>query len=361
MTVSARQIRVGVNKATSGSWGTGAAVATAVGAGDGVYVFDDLGIQISRNYSRDESAGQAFIGNVMGATTSAISGAIPTFLHYHDSFQNVLWALTLGTGGTAPTQLGTTTAYTNTFEPAGSAGKNGNYATIVRDVSHGILEVPGAKFTGFELAFGQDGRGEIRWSFLGDTEKRDSTINTSSQIAALTFPTLGLRAHFDDVTFRVNAQSGGALAASDAVKITSLRVRYTQPLDTKFVAGQLTIIEPLEDGWPEVEIEAEFARFLSTDLSLFRDAHTNDTRLKADITFVGPTLATTNYGLLFQFPNLYIPPGGFTLSVPGGAGQLVPRVRLMALATTTAPTGMTGVTVPMRVVTTGVSSTNPFA
>lgn len=356
MGVDARQTKVGINIATSGSWGQGAAVATAVGAGDGFYVMDDLGIQLRVNYTQDVSAGQSFIGSVQTATTQAISGVIPAFLSYNDAWQNVLWALTLGTGGTSPTQVGTTTAYTNTFEPA--TNKTGRYATIVRDKSQILSEVPGAKFTGFELSFGESGRAEMRWAFIGDTEKSDSVINTATQVSALTFPTLGYRAHFDDVVTRINAQSGGALSASDAIKVTSARVRFSQPLDTKYVGGQVTIIEPEEDGHPTIEVELEFARFDSTSDDFFV-AHRDSTFYKLDMTFTGPTLATTNYGLLLQFPNLVV--AEYAAPVPGAANQVAPRMRLVALSTTSAPTGMTGVTKPIRVVTTGISTTNPFA
>lgn len=356
MGVEARQTKVGINIATSGSWGSGAAVATAVGAGDGFYVVDELGIQLQTNYTQDTSAGQSFIGSVQTATIAAINGVIPTFLNYNDAWQNVLWALTLGTGGTSPTQVGTTTAYTNTFEPA--TNKTGRYATIVRDKVQFVSEVPGAKFTGFELTFGEAGRAEMRWSFIGDTEKSDSSINTATQVSALTFQTLGLRAHFDDVVTRINAQGGGALGASDAIKITSLRVRFAQPLDTKYVGGQTTIIEPEEDGHPSFDVEVEFARFDSTSDDFFA-AHRDATEYKMDITFTGPTLATTTYGLLFQFPRLFV--AEYAAPVPGAASQVAPRARFMALSTTAAPTGMTGVTKPMRVTTTGVSTTNPFA
>src|SRR5688572_14206245 len=98
MGVDARQTKVGINIATSGSWGNAAAVATAVGAGDGHYVRDDIGQQLKQNYSRDNSAGQNFIGSVQSATTEAITAAVPMFLHYNDSWQNILWALVLGTG-----------------------------------------------------------------------------------------------------------------------------------------------------------------------------------------------------------------------------------------------------------------------
>lgn len=357
MAVHARQTKVGINIATSGSWGIGAAVATAVGAGDGHYVRDDIGQQLKMQQSRDDSASQNFIGSVQSANAEAIQAAIPMYLHYNDTFQNVLWALTLGTGGTAPTRIAVTTAYTNTFEPA--TNKTGRYATIVRDKSQYISETPGVKFTGFEISVGENGRMEIMWNYIGNLEKTDSSINTATQISALTFPTLGLRAFFDDCVIRLNSQGGGALSSSDAMKFTSLKVRFSQPLDAKHVGGQTTIIEPEEDQFPDIGLELEFGRFDATSDDFF--AHHRDTvALKGDITFTGAAIdATSNYTLVLQFPNLIV--SDYAAPVPGGAGQVPPRIALSALSTTTAPTGMSGVTVPLRVVTTGTASGNPFA
>lgn len=356
MAVHARQTKVGINIATSGSWGTGVAIATAVGAGDGFYVRGDLGVQLQMMQSADDSAGQNFIGSVQSGNTEAVAITVPTYLHYNDAWQNVLWALTLGTGGTSPTQVGTTTAYTNTFEPA--TNKTGRYATVVRDKVMMVSEVPGVKFTGFDLTFGEAGRAEINWVAVGDLEKSDSTINTATQISALTFPTLGRRAFFDDCTVRLNSQSGGSLAGSDKVFITTLRVRFSQPMDSKHVSGATSIIEPEESGFPECTIELEFGRYDSASHAFFA-AHRDTTAFKADITFVGPTLATTTYGLLMQFPNMIVTNN--QAPVTGGADQVTPSLSLRALSTTSAPTGMTGVTAPIRVVTTGVSTTNPFA
>lgn len=356
MGVHARLIRVGINIATSNSWGTGTANAIAVGAGDGHYVRDELGIQRQTGFHEDDSAGQTYIGAVQSSHPAAIDAMIPTFLHYNDVFQNVLWALVLGNGGTTPTQLGASTAYTNTFEPSGGAKR---YATIVRYKSVDTFEVPGAKFTGFELRSGDGGRLEIDWKFVGNDEISDSVINTTTQVSALTFPTLGLRAFFDQLVFRINSQSGGALGASDAIKITSFKLTMNQPVDTKYVGGQLTIIEPEDDGFPSFEIAVTFARFDAASLAFF-DGHRDGTKYKADLTITGPVITgATNYGLLVQFPNVYLPE--YRAPVPGGAGQVQPFMRIRALSTTTAPTGMTGVTVPMRVVTTGTMSSNPFA
>jgi hypothetical protein len=357
MGVTARQTKVGINIATAASWST-AAIATAVGAGDGHYLRDDVQIQHKPQIGKEDVATQTYIGMVQVGNFEAIQAQLPMYLHYHDAWQNVLWALALGTGQTAPTQIGVTTAYNNTFEPATS--RSNLWATIVRDKSVYVSEVTGAVLNGFELRVGEMGRMEIDWLFTGNNEVEDSTINTSTQIAALTFPTLGRRFFFKDAVIRVNSQAGGALSASDAIPFTTFKLRVEQPVDVKFVGGQQTCIQPLDNGFPKIAIDLTFARFNSTSQGFFSTMKAG-TRYKADIVFTGPAIdATSSYGLKFQFPHLAV----MSLVSPlPNVAQGEPKITLEGLGTSAAPTGMTSpaVTAPVRVTTTGTSSTNPFA
>ncbi len=351
MAVSPRSSKVGINIATSGSWGT----ATAVGAGDGVWVTDDLKATLSMQVDEDMSAGQDFIGSMQVANHNVVKAEVPCYLHYNDTFQNVFWALACGTGGTAPAAVGTSTAYTNTFEPA--TNKTGLYATIVRDKVTFISEIPSAKCTGFELKFGDNGRGEIVWMFTGTKEKVDSSVNTSTQVSALTFPTQGMRAFFKQAEFRVNLQSGGALGTSDEMDITELSLKYEQPMDEKFIAGQDYVIEPEDNAYPEITINVTAARLTSTTDD-FIGYHRDNTSLKGDLTITGPALAATNYKLLFQFPNLIVTAA--PVEFKGAAENVAPSISFKAYKASAAPTGMS-VTKPFRLTTTGVSTTNPFA
>lgn len=361
MALAARDVKVGLNIATSGSWGTGAADATAVGVGDGLYVTDIIQMPPSMQYSEDDSAGQNFIGSVQVANSNDVAASIPIYLHFLDSFINPLWALAFGTGDTTPDALAASTAYSCTFEP--STNKTGLYATLVQDLTHTaalVQEVPGLKVTGFKITTEAMGRLKVAFPFIGDTVKVDSTINTATQVTALTFPTQGLRAYLDDAKFRINAQGGGALAAADEYIISNLTVTFDQPMDVRHVGGQTTIIEPEETGFPSVTIEAEFGR-MDGDSDDFLAGHKAGTLYKADLDIVGPAIGTlaTTYELMFQFPNLFV--SAYNPGNASGAGQVIPSATFKALSTTTAPTGMTGVTAPIRLTTTGVRSTNPFA
>jgi hypothetical protein len=355
MGVTARETRVGIAVATAGSWSTSSAVATAVGACDGNYLRDNVDIQLQRQISKEDVATRSFIGAIQVSNIEAVQTQLPMFLHYHDVWQNVLFALALGTGGTAPVQVGASTVYTNTFEPATT--RTNLYATIVRDKVQDVSEVPGAVFNGFEISVGAMGRIEVDWLFTGDQEKIDSTINTATQIAALTFPTLGRRWFYKDCVTRLNVQSAGALGAGDAMKFTNLSLKVEQPIDVKFVGGSPTIIQPLDDGFPKITLDLTFARYDAVSKAFFA-AHKAGTTYKADIIFTGPLIdATTSWGLKFELPNLAVMAHEATMPT---VQQSEPKIQLEALDTTTAPTGMAGVTKPIRVTTTGISTFNPF-
>lgn len=354
MGVTARQTKIGINIATGASWST-AAIATAVGAGDGHYLRDDVQIQHKPQISKEDVSTRNFIGMIQVGNFEAIQAQLPMYLHYHDAWQNVLFALALGTGGVAPTQIGASTAYNNTFAPATS--RSNLWATIVRDKVVYTSEVTGAVFNGFEIRVGEMGRIEVDWLFVGNNEIEDSVINTSTQINALTFPTLGRRWFFKDCVIRLNTQTGGALGAGDAIPFSTFKLRVEQPVDVKFAGGQQTIIQPLDNGFPKISLDLTFARFNATSQAFF-SAMKAGTRYKADIIFTGPAIdATSSYGLKFQFPHLAIMEEASPMP---NVQQSEPKMKLEAMDTTAAPTGMS-VTVPVLVTTTGISSANPFA
>lgn len=359
MGVTARVLKCGIK--TSTTWGT----AVAVGTGSGQVLREDYRDDPAVAVSEQVAAGETFITQVQAGRVQAVRLAIPMFLHYSDAFQNMFWAHCLGTGGTAPSQVGTTTAYTNTFEPD-TSGRVGLFATIVRDKSKKIIEVPSAKFTGFSIKFGENGRAEVIWNAIGMKAIENSAVNTASQIAALTFPPAGMRAFFEQVVMRFNAQGGAGLQASDSITglangtgLTDLSVTFTQPLDEKYVGGVTGIIEPLDNGWPSIELTLTFAR-LDDVSKLFTGYQTAQSAFKADIVFTGAQIGATasNYGIKMEFPHLQV--WEAQDPIPSSAAQSQPTVTLRAYQATAAPTGM-AVTKPIRVTTTGTSTTNPFA
>jgi hypothetical protein len=349
MAVSARETRFGFN--IGSTWGT----AVAVGAGDGHYLFDDLEARHSQQVSLNDSAGQNFVGSAQLGFTSAPTGSIKTYCHYDDAFQNILWAAALGGGDTTP-DLVSGTVYDGAFVPI---VQNNVVGTIAYDKGFDVTEFSSVKLTGFELRSADMGKLELVFPFIANNEILGSVTNDTTQIAALTFPTLGLRAFLRQGVLRVNAASGGALASpTDDYQVTSIGIRYAQPYDTIHVGGQRTIIEPRDTGFVGAEIQLTLPRG-DTKSDDFFAWHRDGTLLKADFVLTGPTLEATVYRLSFEFPNLIVSSEP-VYPVPGGGGQMAPTVMLTAMAALSAPTGMT-TTTPLQVFTRGQMSTNPFA
>jgi hypothetical protein len=312
MAVSPRSSKVGLAIATSSSWGT----ATAVGAGNGVWVIDDLKASLSMQVDEDDSAGQDFISSLQVANHNAIKAELVTLLHYNDVFQNQLWALACGTGATS------------TFEPA--TQKTGRFATIVRDKVEFISEVPSAKCTGFELSFGDNGRGIVTWMFTGTKEVVDSAINTSTQVSATT------------------------LSTSDEIKVTDFKITYEQPLDELFVNNQDYILEPEDNAYPNIEVAMTFARLDSTSED-YIGYHRDNTALKMEalLTYIGGSKS-----LKFEFPRLQVAEA--PIEFKAGAENVQPEVVMKAYKAAAAPSGMS-VTAPFRITTEGTNTTNYFA
>lgn len=357
MGVTSRETKIGIAIATAGSWGNGVAIATAVGVGDGHYLRDDVDIQARRQLADSNVATRNFIGSVQVANAEAIAAMLPMYLHYDDAWQNVLFALVLGAGGGTPTQVGTSAVYTNTFEAGTSRPASAFYATIARDKVQHISEVPGAVFHGFEIRVGEMGRIEVDWLFVGNDEIVTSSVNTSAQIAALTFPTQGRRWFFRDCVIRLNPLAAGALSASDALKFTGMKLRFEQPVDRKFSGGSTTIVQPVDDGFPRITLELTFARYDGASKAFFA-AHKDGAPFKGDLTFTGPSIdGVTPWGLKFEFPHLVVK--SYAARMPAGA-QSEPAIQLTAYDTSSAPSGMTGITNPIRVTTTGTAAAGPW-
>jgi hypothetical protein len=83
------------------------------------------------------------------------------------------------------------------------------------------------------------------------------------------------------------------------------------------------------------------------------------THLKADLTFTGNYInSTTRYSWLSQFPALQITEWDAPLT---GHNQVRPTAKAMARLATAAPTGMAGITQPMKTTIVNMNSANLLA
>lgn len=352
--ITARQQKVGIRKATT--WGT----ALAVGVGNGYYLSDDYRDEAQVNVSPHDSAGLQFINEQLAANNKSVVTTLPMFLLYADAWQNLLWALTLGGAGGAPVKVGSTTAYRNHWDAGIGGAFTGKMATIVRDKSIKIVELSTVKFTGFTITVGTNGRLQIAWDVMSIGGTESSVINTATQTAALTYPPDGMRSFLTQATLRLNVQSGSSLATpTDVMNCTGFQIKFTQPFDQRYIGGSGNIIEPEDNGRPTIELMMTFGR-LDNAAKQFTTWQLAQTPLKADLTIVGPNIESGfNNQILISMPHLQVTTNSDPL--PGAGTQSAPSATLTGLSASSAPSGMSGITVPIRVEVTGTQTVDPLA
>lgn len=136
---------------------------------------------------------------------------------------------------------------------------------------------------------------------------------------------------------RFNAQSGGALDATNNVYPVRLEIDAVRGLDPQF--GQAPHPEePLPGGFAEISISMTFYKLSTALRQLFHDAHHDETNLKGTIVFSWPVLlgATKYPEWANYFPMLRV----VECPNPINGPQRIPfSVRMTAHACSSAPTG----------------------
>jgi hypothetical protein len=211
-----------------------------------------------------------------------------------------------------------------------------------------IMEVPSAKPRGFSLRVGDNGKMQLSLPVVGSKTMYTSAVNTNSTIAAATVDALANRVFRKQGTFRMNLQSAGSLVAADAQNVREVNITYARPVaDGDHVFSQDYIIEPDDDGFAEVTAELVFARMTSANANSLVVCHPGGTHLKADFTFTGAAINSMHsYQFAFYLPALQIT----EWKAPVTGHNLVRPTATVALRqATTAPTGMAGITQPIRI------------
>jgi len=172
----------------------------------------------------------------------------------------------------------------------------------------------------------------------------DSAIITA--MAALTIPTnKHLRALYSQAVWRMNNQTGDALAAGDEIRPKSFSFdALERKFDGEHGSASRVIIEPRENGKPSVKLTLEFSRMDTTNAAYFA-AWTAGTEKKLDLTITGPVIeGAYSYFIKFELPRLIIE------KVEYADSEIIPaKVELRASVADAAPTGMTGLTNPINI------------
>jgi len=195
------------------------------------------------------------------------------------------------------------------------------------------------------------GRVEFEMELLGGALDRASSTNTTTTLSALTIPNSTRPAvRLTDGVFRLNAQAGAALQASDAVTVLGFELTIERPMSEDFGTGSNVVLEPNEDGVNNVMLAVDLRSYDTETYIASWDAQETPTEYKADLIFSSGITPSTGNELTytFQFPRCYVK---VAPSAPVTGRERIPhRITFHCVEASSAPTGMSGVTKPVHMV-----------
>lgn len=241
------------------------------------------------------------------------------------------------------------------------ASKINHFYTLAVDMVQYVKEIPTFKLRGFNLTTGDNGVMNVSFPIVGQRTKYDSAVNTAAVVAAAPAATIGFRLFRKDCVIRMNIQSAGSLGNSDIQdKVKSITFNYARPMaQDDFVFGSDSIIEPEDDGAAEFMVEHSFPRMNTVSANSLAIAFGVGRPFKADWKWLGPYVnSQTQRQFLIETPSAII----YDFKAPVvGHNQVRPVVQWQLKRTATAPSGMAGLTNPMRLTIVNSNSANLLA
>lgn len=313
---------VALKKATT--WGT----AVACGALDGLEVLT-VGVTANRGIIPDMSITgmvshrQGDMGNIV------VGGDIVLPMRYEGIGR--LLAAVLGTAG-APSTVDTS-AKKHVFKIAPSV--DGIFWTLAYEILKDttIFEFDSVKITGFSIKATIPGRIELTVHTIGRAFTDASAINTTTTIDTVTQSANLEIAQARQLVVRLNAQTGGALGASDAAYLTAFELNVERPLEADFTTeGGDKSSEPMPpsggDPFLKVTGNLTFSQYQTSTggNNAFVLEQYNRTLKKMDVTLTGDNLAgaaSQKYQFVLYLPMLVFGDGKPTLSA-GALGWSIP-------------------------------------
>lgn len=349
-----------VKKATV--WGT----AVAAGVGDGVgFVSED--VSANRELIDDMQLEGAFSTQRKGDIGNKVySGSLTSALRYEGL--ELLIALAMGVAGVPTTVDTSARKHIFKMEPT-AGGLEGLFATLVIKKPPVIHEFTTVKVTGWHIKINNGERAEITFDLVAHdmNVNAGSGTNNTTTFATVTLPANRSFALFSQMVARINVQTGGALAAANAVHLSSFTLNVERNMAEDDFTTQFgdRIDEPVQDDWSKVTVELEFSKY--NDVSpggndaLFL-AQISKEPQKMDVVLTGLDLA----GAATQFFQhaFYLNGIQFRDGTPnvGGPGRLGYTLSGQAHRVLTAPTGFTaGYTDPLTYEVFSQRATDPLA
>jgi hypothetical protein len=353
MGITGRQVRAAF--ARSSTWNTPASVTQQL------LIQSTAGLDDQPTLVEDPAFGQGYMGTPEIGDRPALTPSLPMQLRFEQG-SDVLIAGAMGSAAAPASTSGqganSLVAYTHALTLAPVVT---HMFSLANDLIQYVQEVPTFKVRGFNIKVGNNGVMEIGFPIVGNRAKYDSTTNTNSTVGAATAATPGNRAFRRNATLRMNAQTGGSLVAADAMTLAKeFTLNFARPLaSADFVLASDTVAEPDDDGIAEFGLDVTFARMNSVTANQLATAFSAGSAFKADVTMLGTYInSTTQRTLKFEFSNLLVSKYDATVA---GHGLLRPVVSFKGYSVVAAPTGMSGLTDPLRVTIINARATNLLA
>ena len=307
------------------TWGT----AVALGATDGMHVYSCGVSGPSAPYLPAKEADTPFTKTGVLGQLEAIAINIAFDARYDAGALALLEALFMGTAG-APTDL--TGAYAHTFQFADNPA---GFACMAWEKPSKIFEVQSAKPTGMTFNIG-DGLLKGAITLIGNQVIDDSAVNTATQMDAVTYDDDYNRITFEQISVKMNAESGGAVASETALEYSNLDISFQRPMDSVHAGGGATIIEPLQNDHPVVTVKIDFPRMNATNDDYFQTFNA-ETAQKILVSATGALITgALYYDKKFNFPRMKI----VNIEYPDG-GEITPAsITLQSEQAAANPTGM---------------------
>lgn len=350
--VAGSELKFAAKKAAT--WNT----PVACGAGDG-FLSLATGIKRDAEVLEDDSLGQFFKA---GATPGAVkvAGDIPLYLRYDGC--DLFLALFMGVAGVPTLHAAGAVSYDYLYKWA--TNTDGLFASFVKHMKNYIAETPSLKIQGITLK-GETGKPlQLTIDAIGNDVVTNSETNTTTTFNNVTILETGNRVNFGQGIFRMNDQSGDALASpADVISPSAFELTAKRKLEgvygaykTAFAGNAQDVIdEPTNAGQPEVTLKLTFPRH--TSVTRLNDLG-NDVRKKMDITFTGGIIEGEIPRVFkLQFPHLMMK----SVDVADENGIIKEPVEYLCLPASAAPTGMAGVMDPFVISGTNKRSTDPLA
>lgn len=329
-------------KCGTNSWNVAASVTK------GTRFQSDGGVRYSPQFVEDRSFGESYLGPADAGDLNPSDLTLTAQSRYEDH-NYILRALCMGSPAAVTlsnSASGQVPSWKHIIDLAPSI--DGLCATFACDKKLFIEEVTSAKVYGFSEKVGQGGVIEETFKILGTAPTDISSININSTVAGASYPALNGKVMRKQGVFRINAQSGGSLGAGDTITVTgAIEYTFERPQDRSYAYGSSSIIEPADNEFPMPMLKVNFERANTLTVNSFRAALRVGTAYKADLTYSGAFINSTDqYSRLYQFPYVELQGAGADTD---GAAQVKPDITFVLKKPSSAPTGMTGVTQPFRV------------